>query len=106
MIVGGFGNATRGFQSSVVGGSQNCAGGDVSWAGGARAKIRPGNAVFPEPVGGACRNVPQTGDPMGDRGTFVWADSQDAESLIRSLLVMAPEPKDFDDLLIFKHLIY
>jgi hypothetical protein len=56
----------------VSGGFFNCAGADVSWAGGSSAKVRPGT----DPGGlGACAGLTYPGG-AGDQGTFVWADSQ------------------------------
>lgn len=80
-VIGGSNNTASGFRSSVVGGHDNCAGGRSSWAGGNRAKVRPGsNAGDP---GRGCEDIPESGDSGGDRGTFVWADSQ-AEDFISS----------------------
>jgi hypothetical protein len=91
-IAGGFGNFAGGFDSAIAGGVfnsatgnagfvsgglENCAGGNASWAGGQRAKVRP---AFP---GGGddfgCFGVPLGTPGTGDEGTFVWADSQNAD---------------------------
>jgi hypothetical protein len=69
---GGFNSATGG-RSTVAGGESNCAGGDYSWAGGRRAKVRPGPTLDP---GFGCQGVELAGTGSGDEGTFVWADSQ------------------------------
>lgn len=74
-VGGGFANTARGSQSTVGGGANNCAGGDLSWAGGRRAKARPG--VDPSD-GGSCSGLVSYAGGSGDVGTFVWADSQDA----------------------------
>jgi hypothetical protein len=75
VVVGGTENFARGNISTVGGGFGNCAGGNVSWAGGTRAKVRTG---LDPGDGGACSGLPQAG-PNGDRGTFVWADSQNTD---------------------------
>lgn len=69
-VSGGVTQRAYGVASTVSGGFQNCAGGDYSWAGGARAKVRPGN----EPGDGDC--ISNSGDADGDNGTVVWADDQ------------------------------
>jgi len=69
---GGF-NTASGRGSVVAGGELNCAGATYSWAGGRRAKVRPG--LLSGAVGEACAGVPQAGSG-GDQGTFIWADSQ------------------------------
>jgi trimeric autotransporter adhesin len=73
-VGGGDRNTASGFGSMVGGGQLNCAGGDFSWAGGRRAKVRPGT----DPGGsGACGLLTYPGGD-GDEGSFVWADSQAA----------------------------
>ena len=74
-VGGGTGNTAGGDRSTVSGGSGNCAGGGWSWAGGNRAKVRPGTA----PASGSCAGLPSYPGGSGDDGTFVWADSQDAD---------------------------
>jgi hypothetical protein len=74
-VSGGGANTASGFASTVSGGGYNCAGGDYSWAGGNRAKVRPGTA----PASGSCAGLPSYPGGSGDDGTFVWADSQDAD---------------------------
>jgi hypothetical protein len=64
VVAGGGGNTATGNLSMVPGGGANAAGGDYSLAAGYRAKVR---------------NSAQTGDSNGDQGTFVWADSQNAD---------------------------
>ena len=76
-VGGGAFNTASGFRSTVPGGSENCAGGSYAWAGGRFAKVRPGS-LSGDP-GNGCAGVPQSGDPDGDEGTFVWADSQDGD---------------------------
>jgi hypothetical protein len=66
-------NTAAGSASTVGGGESNCAGGSFSWAGGVRAKVRPGND--PAGAGPACSGLTYPGG-AGDQGTFVWADSQ------------------------------
>jgi hypothetical protein len=73
-VSGGWVNTASGTTSTVVGGLENCAGGRLSWAGGLRAKVRPGT----NPGGiGSCSDLTYPGG-NGDQGTFVWADSQNA----------------------------
>ncbi|GAB4167684.1 MAG: hypothetical protein Kow0020_00730 [Wenzhouxiangellaceae bacterium] len=90
-VGGGLSNTASGPRSTVSGGSSNtasglwstvsgvfnCAGGDYSWAGGRRAKVRPGNDAGE--AGSGCSGVDDTGTAGGDLGTFVWADSQNAD---------------------------
>ncbi len=63
---GGFTNYAAGLASTVPGGDRNQAGGDFASAAGRRARARTAAEV-----GG--------GDADGDQGTFVWADSADAD---------------------------
>jgi hypothetical protein len=63
-IAGGHGNIASGIRSMIPGGMYNTAGGNYSLAAGRRAKVRDPNDV---------------GDADGDEGTFVWADSTDAD---------------------------
>ena len=72
-VAGGERNTAYGVSSSVSGGALNCAGGNYSWAGGYRAKVRPG-AGGPLDGGVGCGGVVISGDPVGDAGTFIWAD--------------------------------
>jgi hypothetical protein len=65
-IGGGIENVASALGATVPGGSQNKAGGNYSLAAGRRAKVRDAATV-----GG--------GDTDGDEGTFVWADSTDAD---------------------------
>ena len=75
-VAGGLNNEASGIQSAVGGGTGNCAGGTSSWAGGFRAKVRPGT-LSGAPVS-ACLDVPISGGG-GDQGTFVWADATDSD---------------------------
>lgn len=77
-VAGGFANSASGQYSAVGGGLENCAGAAYSWAGGRRAKVRPGS--FSGLAGSGCAALPLSGTE-GDRGSFVWADSQDADFL-------------------------
>lgn len=72
-VGGGVSNIASGERSTVSGGLNNCAGGDFSWAGGRRAKVRPGN----EAVDGAC--VAPAGNPVGHEGTFMWGGAIDSD---------------------------
>jgi len=65
-VGGGNTNVASGSSSTVPGGLLNRAGGDFSFAAGRRGKVRT-----PAQVGG--------GDTDGDQGTFVWADSTNAD---------------------------
>ncbi|MCC6559980.1 MAG: hypothetical protein IT478_01375, partial [Xanthomonadales bacterium] len=73
-VAGGTHNTAHGAHAVVGGGNLTCAGGASSWAGGYRAKVRPASS----PSGLACSGIPTTGSE-GDRGTFLWADSQSAD---------------------------
>lgn len=73
-VGGGASNTASGNSATVSGGALNCAGGAWSWAGGRRAKVRPGSAAG-EP-GEGCAGLGAV-DTNGHRGTFAWADSQD-----------------------------
>lgn len=77
-VAGGLNNEASGIQSAVGGGTGNCAGGTSSWAGGFRAKVRPGT-LSGAPVS-ACLDVPISGG-AGDQGTFIWADTTVLEGL-------------------------
>ncbi len=66
VIAGGHSNWAGGGYASIPGGINNQAAGDYSLAAGRRAIVRS-----PVQVGG--------GDTDGDEGTFVWADSTDAD---------------------------
>lgn len=74
-VVGGYQNVASGEASTVAGGENNCAGGDHSFAAGYRAKVRHGN----EALDLACAGVFAALDPAGDKGSFVWADTQAAD---------------------------
>ncbi|HRQ64157.1 MAG TPA: hypothetical protein PKZ76_04710 [Xanthomonadaceae bacterium] len=74
-IVGGLDNFTLGFANAVGAGERNCAGGTYSWAGGFRAKVRPAS----DPGFGACTNLPSYPGVIGDIGSFIWADAEDAD---------------------------
>ena len=74
-VSGGANNAAMGMYSSVLGGMLNCAGGNYSLAMGRRAKVRPANGTTG--VAG-CAGVPTAANSLGDQGTFIFADSQDA----------------------------
>ena len=75
-VAGGIFNTASQRSSTVAGGELNCAGGSFSFAGGRRAKVRPGaGSGLP---GDACNNVPQAPTAPGDQGTFMWADSQNS----------------------------
>jgi len=62
-VGGGWYNDAAGIYSTVSGGSNNKAGGDFSWAGGNNAVVRDKNSAGADAV-------------AGDKGTFIWADSQ------------------------------
>lgn len=72
-VAGGLANTASGEFSSVAAGNLNCAGGRFSWAGGRRAKVRPGSASGD--AGLACPSVPVAPAANGDEGTFVWSDA-------------------------------
>ena len=70
VVSGGELNAASGEFSTVPGGFDNCAGGKGSFAAGWRAKVRPNLGV----LFGPCTGIDGTSSPIGDAGTFVWAD--------------------------------
>lgn len=74
-VTGGSLNGATGYAASVLGGFDNCAGGSYSLAMGRRAKVRPGAATT---LYSGCLDVPR-GGANGDSGTFIFADSQDAD---------------------------
>lgn len=77
-VGGGLRNEVFGSFGSVTGGLDNCAGGRLSWAGGNRAKVRPGaEPAFPASL--SCTGLGTYPGGEGDAGTFVWADSQTAD---------------------------
>ena len=76
-VVGGTQGSATGFAATVSGGSLNCAGGRYSWAGGNRAKVRPGSGSGV--AGYGCAGLVGTGTTFGDQGSFVWADSTNAD---------------------------
>jgi hypothetical protein len=71
-IGGGEDNVSMGTSATVSGGQLNCAGGNHSWAGGIRAKVRPAAS----PASGSCAGLGTYPGGEGDFGTFVWADRQ------------------------------
>ena len=97
-VAGGIRNTAWAVGSSVSGGDGNCAGGNYSWAGGYRAKVRPASGGSPSPLG-SCAGVPQAADSFGDAGTFIWADltNEDLVSQRRNqFLVRARGGVEFD----------
>lgn len=76
-VTGGAMNSAHGYAATVLGGLNNCAGGRYSLAMGRRAKVRPASNTGGE-LSSGCLNVPRTG-AYGDEGTFIFADSQDAD---------------------------
>lgn len=76
-VSGGRDSTAAGSAASVAGGVLNCAGGNFSLAAGRRAKVRPGTNSGS--AGTGCDGVEDTGTTGGDAGTFVWADSQNAD---------------------------
>jgi hypothetical protein len=75
VVAGGFSNVARATWAMSPGGQLNCAGGEFSFAAGRRAKVRPNI----DPSWGTCTGIGTTSNPGGDQGTFVWADSTDAD---------------------------
>ena len=78
-IGGGLSNSVLNWYATVPGGLSNCAGGTYSFAAGRRAVVRP---AF-DPDWGSndpCSNLPDYSQVTGgDQGTFIWADSTDAD---------------------------
>ncbi len=68
-VSGGFKNTARGGYAAIPGGIDNLAGGEFSFAAGRRAKVRDGDSA----------STYYSGDFAGDQGTFIWADSTDAD---------------------------
>ncbi|TVR59450.1 MAG: hypothetical protein EA420_15925 [Candidatus Competibacteraceae bacterium] len=77
VVGGGLENLALGLISTVGGGARNCAGGSYSWAGGRRAKVRPRSLLALPDQG--CIGVSDPTNVNGDQGTFVWADSTNAD---------------------------
>ncbi|MCX7555867.1 hypothetical protein OS187_03365 [Xanthomonadaceae bacterium JHOS43] len=75
-ITGGSLNGATGWGSAVLGGFDNCAGGTYSLAMGRRAKVRPGSLAT---LVSGCLDVAKSTHTNGDQGTFIFADSQDAD---------------------------
>jgi hypothetical protein len=90
-VAGGYRNTASGRESAVGGGSDNVASGVVSvvsgggsnraaglWATipGGTGNVAGGIASFAAGTQAVARDATQSGDPDGDEGTFVWADSQ------------------------------
>lgn len=75
-ITGGSLNGATGWGSAVLGGFDNCAGGTYSLAMGRRAKVRPGSTAT---LVSGCLDVAKSTHINGDQGTFIFADSQDAD---------------------------
>ncbi len=75
VVSGGFSNVAFGVDSVVAGGAASCAGGSFSFAAGRRAKIVA-------PIGSTEAQCPPStlaGDTNGHEGSFVWADSTNAD---------------------------
>jgi len=68
-VGGGGGNTASGIRSTIPGGGFNLAGGDDSFAAGYAAKVRDNVTT----------SFYYSGDANGDEGTFVWADSTEAD---------------------------
>ncbi|MFO1496556.1 MAG: hypothetical protein U1F26_18080 [Lysobacterales bacterium] len=77
VVSGGFSNGASGYASMAAGGLLTCSGGDYSWTGGRRAKVRIDNSGFT--AAGGCIGVASAADGDGDQGSFVWADATDAD---------------------------
>jgi hypothetical protein len=86
VVSGGVGNRAAG-SAAVAGGAYNyaeyrsfavgafnCAGGFNSFAGGVLAKVRPSNTATN--LSSTCTGFAASTDPLGDEGTFMWADSE------------------------------
>ncbi len=73
-IAGGNMHWAAGVFAMVPGGLSNCAGGSFSLAAGYKAKVRP----YADPGYGACGGIATSPNTTGDQGTFIWADSQNA----------------------------
>lgn len=74
-VLGGYANAAIGDNSAVAGGIGNCAGGDSSFVAGQNARTRIGSG-YPYLPSACGFGLGSNGDD-GDKGTFMWGDSQD-----------------------------
>lgn len=73
--LGGIANAANNLHAVTVGGNRNCAGGQRSFAGGFRAKVRPGTGGD----SGSCSGLTTANGLAGHFGTFLWADTVNAD---------------------------
>lgn len=74
-VAGGYGNTAAAHYASVAGGAANCSGAEYSWTGGRFAKVRYGSSATTLGLGCASPPEASSGTPLGDSGTYVWADS-------------------------------
>lgn len=78
-VSGGSANGALGAASSIGGGNANTAAGSFSTVPGGRAVVAGGNYSLAAGRRAKVRTAAQSGDSDGDNGTFVWADSTDAD---------------------------
>jgi len=76
-VLAGSGNTARGANSAVVAGQNSCAGGELSFAGGRRAKVAAATGTQGAPSPCVVSSIPN--DTNGHEGTFVWADATNAD---------------------------
>ncbi len=81
VIGGGEGNRATGFNSMVLGGVGSTASGDYSAVVAGWGTVSGGAYSMAAGRLATVRNATQTGDPDGDEGTFVWADSVEQQFL-------------------------
>ena len=76
-IGGGFGNLARGVGSTIIGGSENKALGDHATVLGGFANRAGAELSVAAGFRSIVRNPTESGTPVGDIGTFIWADTSD-----------------------------
>jgi hypothetical protein len=78
-VGGGYGNTANGAYSTVGGGQTNTANGPLATVPGGAANVAGGFFSFAAGYRAKVRDATSSGDVDGDNGTFVWADSTDAD---------------------------
>lgn len=78
-VGGGFSHAASGFASTVGGGYDNTASGDSATVPGGQFNVAGGNYSLAAGRRAIVRDTAAAGSPGGDRGTFIWADTIDAD---------------------------
>ncbi|MBL9000952.1 MAG: hypothetical protein JNK25_07435 [Phycisphaerae bacterium] len=78
-VAGGYWNLAHGLNSSIGGGYEQRAQGEYSTVPGGKHNESGGNHSFASGHRAKVRDAAATGDANGDEGTFIWADSTDAD---------------------------